>query len=85
VRDQAPISRNELVQGLEARGVATRLLFGGNLTRQPAFLDRPGRSPFPLPGADAVMDGTFWIGVYPGLSEAHLGYASDCIHELLAG
>jgi CDP-6-deoxy-D-xylo-4-hexulose-3-dehydrase len=38
-----------------------------------------------LPGADAVMDGTFWIGVYPGLSEAHLGYASDCIHELLAG
>jgi CDP-6-deoxy-D-xylo-4-hexulose-3-dehydrase len=85
VRDQAPISRNELVQGLEARGVATRLLFGGNLTRQPAFLDRPGRSPFPLPGADAVMEGTFWIGVYPGLSEAHLGYASDCIHELLAG
>jgi CDP-4-dehydro-6-deoxyglucose reductase, E1 len=85
VRDTAPITRNELVQGLEARGVATRLLFGGNLTRQPAFLDRPGRSPFPLPGADAVMDGTFWIGVYPGLSEAHLGYASDCIHELLAG
>lgn len=85
VRDTAPIDRNALVQGLEARGVATRLLFGGNLTRQPAFLDRPGRSPFPLPGADAVMHGTFWIGVYPGLGEGHLGYASDCIHELLRG
>jgi CDP-6-deoxy-D-xylo-4-hexulose-3-dehydrase len=85
VKDEAPISRNELVQGLEARGVATRLLFGGNLTRQPGFLDRPGRTPFPLPGADAVMQGTFWIGVYPGLSEGHLGYASDCIHELLRG
>jgi CDP-6-deoxy-D-xylo-4-hexulose-3-dehydrase len=85
VRDGAPIDRNELVQGLEARGVATRLLFGGNLTRQPAFLDRPGRAPFPLPGADAVMHGTFWIGLFPGLTEDHLAYASDCIHELLHG
>jgi CDP-6-deoxy-D-xylo-4-hexulose-3-dehydrase len=85
VRDDAPIGRNELVQGLEARGVATRLLFGGNLTRQPAFMDRPGRSPFPLPVADAVMHGTFWIGLFPGLTEDHLAYASDCIHELLRG
>jgi len=77
VRDEAPISRNELVQGLEARGVATRLLFGGNLTRQPAFLDRPARTPFPLTGADSIMHGTFWIGVYPGLGDAHLAYASD--------
>jgi CDP-6-deoxy-D-xylo-4-hexulose-3-dehydrase len=85
VRDGAPLRRNELVQQLEARGVATRLLFGGNLTRQPAFLDRPARTPFPLTGADAVMNGTFWIGVYPGLTDAHLGYASECLHELLQG
>lgn len=83
VRPEVGIDRNDLVRHLEAQGIATRLLFGGNLTRQPAFLDQPGRTPFPLTGADAIMHGTFWVGLYPGLGEAQLGYVSDHLHRFL--
>ena len=85
VRDDAPFTRDELVQHLERHRIQTRLLFGGNLTRQPAFLDRPSRRPFPLTGADTIMHDTFWIGLYPGLGEAHLAYASERLHDLLDG
>jgi CDP-6-deoxy-D-xylo-4-hexulose-3-dehydrase len=74
-------NRNDLVRHLERRNVATRLLFGGNLTRQPAFLGHPERRPFALTGADEIMRSTFWVGLFPGLTEEHLGYVSDRLHE----
>ena len=68
IREDAPFDRNELVRHLEERKIATRLLFGGNLTRQPAYEDLEFRSVGELTNSDVVMNRSFWIGVYPGLT-----------------
>lgn len=85
VRESSPKTRNELVQALDARKIGTRLLFGGNLLRQPAFIGTPRRVHGELTNTDAVMNGTFWIGVWPGLSLAMLDYMIDSIHQILGG
>ena len=77
LRPGAPFTRNELVGYLESCGIATRLLFGGNLTRQPAYRDVPYRCVSNLANTDVVMIQTFWIGVYPGLTDKHIGYVID--------
>lgn len=82
VRDDAPFSRNDLVQFLEGRKIATRLLFGGNLTRQPAYRNVPYRIAGDLKNSDTVMNSTFWIGVYPGISQPMIEYLLDVFHEL---
>ena len=74
VREEAPFDRNELVHHLEDRKIATRLLFGGNLTRQPAYEDVEFRSVGELPNSDVVMNRSFWIGVYPGLTEEMIAF-----------
>ncbi len=81
VRPEAPFTRLDLVQHLESRRIATRQLFGGNLMRQPAYLEMPHRAVGPMPNADIIMDGTFWIGVYPALTKEMLDYMVDTIHE----
>jgi CDP-6-deoxy-D-xylo-4-hexulose-3-dehydrase len=82
VRAEAPIRRNAVVAHLESRGIATRLLFAGNLLRQPAYRDIEHRVVGTLHNADFVMDNVFWIGVYPGLSEAHVDYVIDVLSEV---
>ena len=77
LREDAPLTRNELIRHLDARKIGTRLLFGGNLLRQPAFLDTPRRVAGDLAVADAIMNRTFWVGVYPGLTEPMLDYLAD--------
>jgi CDP-6-deoxy-D-xylo-4-hexulose-3-dehydrase len=79
VRDGAPFTRDALVQHLNARRIGTRLLFGGNLTRQPYMKGRNFRVHGALTNSDKVMRNSFWIGVYPGLSEAHIGYMLETI------
>jgi len=74
VRSEAPFTRNQAVQYLEERKIATRLLFGGNLVRQPAYLDVPHRVTGNLSNSDSVMNQVFWIGLFPGLSPAMLEY-----------
>ncbi len=74
VRENAPFTRNDLIQALEARRIGTRLLFGGNLTRQPAYRDVKFRVVGDLKNTDYAMRNVFWIGVYPGLSEAMLDH-----------
>ena len=74
VRGSSPVSRNELVQFLEDRKIGTRLLFGGNLIRQPAYKDVKYRKVGDLKESDKVMNQTFWIGVYPGLTKEMLDY-----------
>jgi CDP-6-deoxy-D-xylo-4-hexulose-3-dehydrase len=79
LRDGAPFARDDLVKHLNANKVATRLLFGGNLIRQPYMKDRPYRVVGDLTNADIIVDRTFWIGVYPGLGQDHLDYMVDQI------
>ncbi len=74
VRPGAPFSRNQIVGYLEERKIATRLLFGGNLIRQPAYQNIPHRVVGPLTNTDIVMNLTFWIGVFPGLTPAMIDY-----------
>ncbi|MBI3891525.1 MAG: lipopolysaccharide biosynthesis protein RfbH [Candidatus Wallbacteria bacterium] len=77
VRASAPFSRAALVKHLEARKIATRMLFGGNLLRQPGFRDVRHRVVGSLENTDALLDRGFWIGVYPGLTTAMREYVAD--------
>jgi CDP-6-deoxy-D-xylo-4-hexulose-3-dehydrase len=85
VRREAPVDRNAVVRHLEERGIATRLLFAGNLLRQPAYKDIEHRVVGTLDNADFVMECVFWIGVYPGLSDAHVDFVVDVLHEIAEG
>ena len=84
VRPEAPFSRTELVEAVESRKVATRQLFGGNLTRQPAYEHVEHRSVGDLANSDFVMDSVFWVGVYPGLGEAEIGHMLDVLNEAVS-
>ncbi len=84
VRPNAPFTRDELTGFLERRHIGTRLLFGGNLLRQPAFADAPHRVAGPLSTTDLVMQSTCWIGVYPGLSTTAVEYMIDSVHAFVA-
>jgi CDP-6-deoxy-D-xylo-4-hexulose-3-dehydrase len=83
VRKEAPFSRNELVQHLESRRIGTRLLFGGNLLRQPAYVGHNYRVVGDLPVADFITDQTFWIGVYPGLTNEMLDFVLGVFAEFI--
>ncbi len=79
------LTRDELVRHLEGRKIGTRLLFGGNLVRQPAYQDVPRRVIGDLPNTDFVMRNVFWIGLYPGLTEQMLDYTISSFRDFLAG
>ena len=79
VRDGAPFMRDELVRYLNEKRIGTRLLFGGNLIRQPYMLGRDFRVVGDVANSDKVMHDTFWIGVYPGLGESEIEYMLDTI------
>ena len=81
--DAAPISRKDMTIALDAVGVGTRLLFAGNLLRQPYMKGRNYRVVGDLTNADRVMHQTFWVGIYPGLSNQHLEYTAASIRKLL--
>jgi CDP-6-deoxy-D-xylo-4-hexulose-3-dehydrase len=81
----APFTRDQLVQHLESRRIGTRLLFGGNLTRQPAYRDVSRRTVGNLANSDFVMNQVFWIGLYPGLTSAHLDFVLETIHRFAGG
>ncbi len=96
VRDGAPFGRDELVRHLEGRKIQTRMLFAGNLVRQPAMTDlvaearRTGRpAPFRVSGAlahtDVVMNRTFWVGVYPGLTAPMRAFVAEELSSFVRG
>ncbi len=76
--------RPELIAFLEKRRIASRLLFGGNLTRQPYFKDRKYRVSGSLQSTDLVMTNSLWLGVYPGLSNDMLNYVVKSFEEFYA-
>ena len=83
VKKESPKTRNEIVQALNELKIATRLLFGGNLLRQPAFAGTPRRVHEELINTDIVMNDTFWIGVWPGLSISMLDYMISTLRQIL--
>lgn len=85
LRAGAPIDRHRLLLELQARNIGTRLLFGGNLVRQPYMKGRNFRISGSLANADIVVDKTFWIGVYPGLGEPELDFVIAAMHDICAG
>jgi CDP-6-deoxy-D-xylo-4-hexulose-3-dehydrase len=82
VKQNGPKTRNESVKALNEMKIATRLLFGGNLLRQPAFANTPRRVSGELINTDIVMNDTFWIGVWPGLTIPMLDYMIESLHVI---
>ncbi len=81
IRPESGIDRNVVVRFLESRKIQTRLLFAGNLTRQPAYAGKDFRIAAPLDRTDLVMNQVFWVGVYPGLTDAALDYMQAAIRQ----
>ncbi len=82
VRPESGLSRDHVVRELEARKIAVRLLFGGNLTRQPAYRDIECRVIGELKNSDFVMNNVFWIGVYPGITPAMIYYMVESLQQI---
>ena len=85
VRSDSGINRDDLVKYLNDKKIGTRLLFGGNLLKQPYMLGREYRTSGEIVNADIVMNDTFWVGVYPGLDENSLGYIVEKIGSFISG
>lgn len=81
IRDDVPFARRDLLQHLNERKIGTRLLFGGNLLRQPAYRNIPHRVVSDLTNADIVMRQSFWLGVYPGITPRMIEYVVSVIHD----
>ncbi|MHB8163926.1 MAG: lipopolysaccharide biosynthesis protein RfbH [Methanoregula sp.] len=77
IKPDAPFSRDEIVQYLEGGKIATRMLFGGNLIKQPAYAGMKFRQVDSLKNTDLVMNNLFWIGVYPGLTTPMIEYINE--------
>jgi len=84
VKPGAPFTRDQLTAALEARKIGTRLLFAGNLTRQPAYAGLEFRTIGELPNTDYVMNNVFWIGVFPGLTPPMLDHIVETMTAFVA-
>jgi CDP-4-dehydro-6-deoxyglucose reductase, E1 len=83
MRENSPVSRLDLLTYLDQEKIGTRLLFAGNLTRQPYMLGKNFRVSGELKNSDRVMNDTFWIGVQPALTEEMLDYSASKIENFL--
>jgi CDP-6-deoxy-D-xylo-4-hexulose-3-dehydrase len=83
IRDGVHINRNKLVEYLENNKIGTRLLFGGNLTKQPAYKNSTYRLLNSLENTDKIMNDGFWLGVWPGLENNHYEYIVKNLNEYI--
>jgi CDP-6-deoxy-D-xylo-4-hexulose-3-dehydrase len=83
LREGGAEKRDALVRHLEAANIGTRLLFAGNLIRQPYMKNRQYKLPGETLNSDRVMNSTFWVGLYPGLNSSHLDYTIGQIKKFL--
>ncbi len=83
VKEDAPFTRADIVNYLEENKIATRMLFGGNLTKQPAYQSVEYRILGSLKNTDLVMNNLFWIGVYPGLTKEKLEFIDGIIEKFM--
>jgi CDP-6-deoxy-D-xylo-4-hexulose-3-dehydrase len=83
IREEAGVSRRDLINYLDQAKIGTRLVFAGNLTRQPYMIGRNYRVSGELARTDIVMNDTFWVGTFPGLDEERLEYVASTIETFL--
>lgn len=81
LKESTGVKRVDLLTYLDQRKIATRLLFAGNLTRQPYMAGRTFRVSGDLTNTDIVMNQTFWVGVFPALTPSHLDYVAESLEE----
>ena len=83
LKDKASISRKELINKLTEHKIGTRLLFAGNLTKQPAYINKSFRISGDLKTTNKIMSDTFWVGIQPALSEEQLTYTGSILKKYL--
>jgi CDP-6-deoxy-D-xylo-4-hexulose-3-dehydrase len=84
IRRDSDLDRTKLLRHLDDKKIGTRLLFAGNLLKQPAYRNIEHRTVGDLKNTDLVMTNTFWLGVFPGLTKQMLDYVSDIVHEFVS-
>ena len=85
VKESAPFTRRELISYLEEHKIGTRLVFGGNLLRQPAYKKINHRVFQPLVNSDVVMNYSFWIGVHPSITDEQIEYILKTFDNFVEG
>ena len=83
IREGSNINRNKLVEYLEKNKIGTRLFFGGNLLRQPAYSNLNYRKIGDLKNTDLIMNNSFWLGVWPGLNISHYTFILNCFRNFI--
>jgi len=81
IKADAGFTRNDLLAYLDENKIGTRLLFAGNLTKQPYMASLNFRIASDLTNTDIIMNNTFWVGIYPGLTEEMLDYTAQTIGQ----
>lgn len=85
VRPETGLNRNDVTKYIESKNVQTRLLFSGNIIKQPCFNEIRGTDAYRVVGnlenSDFVVNNTFWVGVYPGMTDAMIDYMAQVIKE----
>ena len=89
VREESGLDRNQVTRYIEDHNIQTRLLFSGNLTKHPCFDQLRGTDAYRVPGSleitDFIMTHSFWVGVYPGMTDEKIDYMSQIIKEAVTG
>ena len=83
IKNNSKVKRHDLLLGLNEKKIGTRLLFSGNLTKQPAYIGKKFKISGSLKNTDFVMRNTFWVGLYPGLGEEELSFVVKSIKNIL--
>jgi CDP-6-deoxy-D-xylo-4-hexulose-3-dehydrase len=83
IKSTSKINRSDLIKFLDKRKIATRLLFAGNILRQPGYLNINSRKISSLENSNVILENSLWVGVHPGLNEEMIRYTGESILEFL--